>query len=336
MTKISPALIMQIGMGFWSSKALLSAVELGAFTTLAEGPQGLKALSARLGLHPRSARDFLDALVALDLLDRQDGRYANTLATDHFLDRNKPSYIGGVLEMANARLYSSWGSLTEALRTGLPQGDAKDAAPDFFSTLYGDPTRLRGFLGAMTGVSLPAAQALAGTFPWAEVGSFADIGCAEGGLTCVVAAAHPHLAATGFDLPPVRPVFEQYVAGKGLADRVRFEAGSFFEQPLPEADVLVMGHILHDWDLDQKKLLLAKAYEALPKGGRLIAYDAIIDDDRRHNAFGLLMSLNMLIETSGGFDYTAADCIGWMREAGFVEAGHHPLDGPTSIVVATK
>jgi SAM-dependent methyltransferase len=336
MTEISPALIMQIGMGFWSSKALLSAVELGTFTALAEGPQDLAALSARLGLHARSARDFLDTLVALGLLDRQDGRYANTPATDRFLDKSKPSYIGGVLEMANARLYPSWGSLTEALRTGRPQGDVKDAGPDVFATLYADPAKLRGFLGAMTGISLPTAHALAATFPWAEVRSFADIGCAQGGLTCVVAAAHPHLAATGFDLPQVRPVFEEYVADKGLADRVRFEPGNFFEQPLPQTDVLIMGHILHDWDLDQKKLLVAKAYEALPKSGRFIAYDAMIDDDRRHNAFGLLMSLNMLVETSGGFDYTSADCIGWMREAGFAEAVHHPLDGPTSLVIGTK
>jgi SAM-dependent methyltransferase len=336
MTDVSPALIMQLGTAFWASKALLSAVELGTFTVLAEGPQDLAALSARLGLHQRSARDFLDALVALGVLDRQDGRYANTPATDFYLDKTKPSYVGGLLEMANSRLYPAWGALTEALKTGLPQGDVKDAGPDVFAALYGDPAKLRGFLSAMTGVSLPTAHALAGALSWAEVGSFADIGCAQGGLTCVIAAAHPHLKAIGFDLPAVGPVFEEYVAGKGLADRVRFEAGSFFEQELPEADVLIMGHILHDWDLAEKKKLVAKAYRALAKGGRLIAYDAIIDDDRRHNAFGLLMSLNMLVETSGGFDYTAADCIAWMRDAGFAEARHVPLDGPNSMVVATK
>lgn len=336
MTTVSPALIMQLGTGFWASKAVLSAVELGAFTVLAEGPQDLAAFSARLGLHPRSARDFLDALVALGLLDRQDGRYANTPATDLYLDKAKPSYVGGLLEMANKRLYPAWGSLTEALQTGKPQGDVKEAGADLFDMLYADPDKLRLFLGAMTGVSLPTAHALAGAFPWSAVGSFADIGCAQGGLTCVVAAAHPHLQAIGFDLPAVRPVFEEYVAGKGLADRVRFQAGSFFEQALPTADVLIMGHILHDWDLDQKRLLIAKALDALPKGGRFIAYDAIIDDDRRVNAFGLLMSLNMLVETPGGFDYTAADCIGWMRDAGFAEARHVPLDGPNSMVVATK
>jgi len=336
MTAVSPAFIMQIGMGFWASKALLSAVELGTFTTLAAGPQDLEALSARLGLHARSARDFLDALVAMGMLDRQDGRYSNTPSTDFYLDKAKPSYIGGLLEMGNNRLYPAWGALTDALKTGQQQGKIKESGADIFGTLYADPAMLQEFLSAMTGVSLPTAHALAAAFPWHEVGSFVDVGCAQGGLTAVVAAAHPHLTGTGFDLPPVQPVFQSYIAGRGLSDRVGFRAGSFFEQALPAADVVIMGHILHDWDLDQKRLLIAKAYDALPKGGRFIAYDAMIDDDRRQNVFGLLMSLNMLIETPGGFDYTGADCVGWMRASGFAEARHQPLDGPNSMVVATK
>src|SRR5262249_59682382 len=112
-------------------------------------------------------------------------------------------------------------------------------------------------------------------------------------------------------------IFDGHVASLGLGERLSFTAGDFFTDPLPPADVLVMGHILHDWNLDEKRLLLRKAYDALPKGGALIVYDAIIDDGRRSNTFGLLMSLNMLIETPGGFDYTGADCRAWMRQAGF-------------------
>ena len=104
---------------------------------------------------------------------------------------------------------------------------------------------------------------------------------------------------------------------------------------MPKADVIVMGHILHDWDLTQKANL-RRAFDALPKGGAVIVYDAIIDDDRRENAFGLLMSLNMLIETSGGFDYTGADCQVWMREAGFSETRVEPLVGPDSMVIGLK
>ena len=332
---VTPEQILQLGLGFWGSKTLLSAVELGLFTELAKRATGCRDAMARVGLHQRSARDFLDALVALGMLNRDGDRYANTQATDLFLDRRKPSYVGGFLEMANARLYPFWGSLTEALRTGEPQNEAKHAG-DLFERLYADPQRLAGFLKAMTGVSMGSARAMAAKFPWRDYSRFADIGTAEGGLAVQVALAHPHLSGIGFDLPPIRPHFEAHVAAQGLSDRLTFVDGDFFADPLPSADVLVMGHILHDWGLDRKRLLLAKAYEALPAGGALIVYETLIDDERRQNAVGLLMSLNMLIETREGFDYTGADCAGWMREAGFSKTRVEPLAGPESMVVAIK
>jgi SAM-dependent methyltransferase len=331
----TPDAILQTGLGFWASKTLLSAVELGLFTTLAQDPLDAETLRQRLGLHPRSAQDFFDALVALRMLERSDGLYANTPETDLFLDRSKPSYVGGLLEMANARLYPFWGSLTEALRTGQPQNEAK-AGGNPFDALYADPQRLRQFLGAMTGISLGAAQSIARKFPWEKHRTFVDIGCAQGGLPVQVALAHGHLTGGGFDLPPVGPVFEEYVASFGLQDRLHFHPGDFTTDPLPSVDVLVMGHILHDWNLEEKRRLIGKAYEALSPGGALIVYEAIIDDARRENAFGLLMSLNMLIETPGGFDFTGADCQSWMREVGFQETYVEPLAGPDSMVVGIK
>jgi len=327
---------MQVGMGFWASKTLLSAVELGVFSTLADAPADLPTLQKKLALHRRSARDFLDALVALKLLERQNGIYSNTADTDLFLDRAKPSYVGGILEMANARLYGFWGSLTEALRTGELQNESKGGGEDMFAAVYADPDRLRGFLSAMSAISAGAAQAIAGKFPWRDYKSFMDLGSAQGMAAATLAGAHPHLTGIGFDLPTVKPVFEEFIAHRGMADRVRFQAGNFFDDPLPKVDVIVMGHILHDWDLAQKKLLLGKAFDALPKGGAVVVYDAIIDDDRRENAFGLLMSLNMLIETAGGFDYTGEDCQSWMREAGFSKTRVEPLVGPDSMVIGLK
>jgi O-methyltransferase domain/Dimerisation domain len=335
--EVTPDAIMQLGLGFWGSKALLSAVELGLFSELAAaGPLEGDALRERLGLHERSATDFLDALVALGMLEREDGRYSNTAATEVFLDRAKPSYVGGILEMANARLYPFWGSLTEGLRTGELQNEAKGGGENFFEKLYADPQRLAQFAHAMTAVSMGAAQAIAAKFPWEDRKTVIDVGCAEGIVPVQVALAHDHISGGGFDLPPLEPIFDKLVTGAGLADRLEFTGGDFFEQDLPQADVLVMGHILHDWDLDEKRVLLQKAYEALPEGGALIVYDAIIDDERRGNAFGLLMSLNMLIETPGGFDYTAADCRGWMQEAGFRESRVEHLVGPDSMVVGIK
>jgi hypothetical protein len=326
---------MQVGMGFWASKTVLSAVELGVFSTLADAPADLPTLQGKLGLNQRSARDFLDALVALKLLERENGVYSNTADTDLFLDRAKPSYIGGVLEMANARLYGFWGSLTEALRTGEVQNEGK-AGGDLFTAMYAEPAALRGFLAAMSGVSAGAAQAIAAKFPWKNYETFMDLGSAQGMVPATLALAHPHLTGIGFDLPAVKPVFEEFIAHRRVADRVRFQGGNFFEDSLPKADVIVMGHILHDWDLTQKKTLLGKVFDALPKGGVVIVYDAIIDDDRRDNAFGLLMSLNMLIETPGGFDYTAADCQDWMRQAGFSTTRVEPLVGPDSMVIGLK
>ncbi len=331
----TPDAIMQVGFGFWGSKVLLSAVELGLFTTLAEGPADLPGISRRLGLHDRGARDFLDALVALKMLDRTDGLYTNTPAADLFRDRKKPSYVGGLLEMANARLYESWGHLTDALKTGRSQSEAKESE-DLFTALYADPVKLRGFLEAMSGVSLAAAKAIAEKFPWKDYKTFVDVGPAQGMVPVTLAQHHPHLKGIGFDLPAVKPVFEEFVAARGLSDRLSFQAGSFFTDPLPKADVIVMGHILHDWNLAEKRMLLAKAHAALDTGGALIVYEALIDDARRENAFGLLMSLNMLIETPGGFDYTGADCEGWMREAGFSMTRVEHLVGPASMVVAVK
>lgn len=332
---LSAERIMELGLGFWGSKALLSAVELGVFTELADGASDGDALAARLALHPRSARDFLDALVALGMLDRNGDVYANTAETDLFLDRKKSSYIGGWLEMVNARLYPFWGLLTDALMTGEPQNEARTGG-DFFAALYADPDRLRQFLHAMTGISAGAAAAIASKFPFERYHSVLDLGCAEGGLITTIAQMHTHLGAIGFDLPQARDTFERYINSFGLEDRVTFAGGDFFNDPLPSAEVITLGHILHDWGQAEKQQLLAKVYDALPSGGAVIVFESIIDDDRRRNAFGLLMSLNMLIETPAGFDFTAADCRQWMHAAGFSETYVEPLVGPDSMVVGVK
>jgi precorrin-6B methylase 2 len=335
-TQLSPEKIMQTGLGFWPSKTLLSAIELGVFTTLAKGAQPLDSLREQLGLHPRSARDFFDTLVALGFLQRNDDRYSNTPETDLFLDRNKPSYIGGVLEMANARLYGFWGNLTEGLRTGQPQNEIKSGQPGLFEALYADPARLRQFLAAMTGLSRGANMTIARQFPWSSYKTFIDVGTAQGDLAVQIALANPHLRGAGFDLPQAKPIFEDYIRSMGVADRLSFITGDFFTEPLPKTDVILMGHILHDWDLPAKKMLIQKAFDAVPKGGALVVYESIIDNERSKNAFGLMMSLNMLIETPGGFDYTGADCEGWMKEAGFSKTRVEPLVGPDSMVVGVK
>ena len=339
-TPPDPSAIMQVGMGFWPSKTLLTAVELRLFTLLGSGPLAAAEIADRLQLRSRAVFDFLDGLVALRLLERHgsdhSARYANTHDTAVFLDTNSPRYIGGILEMANARLYRFWDGLTDALRSGEPQNEIKHTGRSMFDELYADPARLEQFMRAMSGISLGNFAALADTFDFSPYQTVCDVGGATGQLSIILAQRHPHLSCVSFDLPVVEPIAQRSIEAAGLADRVATASGDFFADPFPSADVITMGMILHDWNLDRKRQLIRSAYDALPAGGALIAVENIIDDERRENVFGLMMSLNMLIEFGDAFDFTGADYRVWCEEAGFSKVEVLHLAGPASAAIAYK
>ena len=335
-----PSHIMRIASGYGVSKALLSAVGIGLFTRLAAGPMTLAEVVAAFDLKERPARDFLDLLVSTGLLERDgdgpDARYGNTPATALHLDRNRPEYIGGILEIWDRRAYRFWADLTDGLRTGNPQNEARHAGTPFFETMVADPAQLEAFMSAMNGASIGNFQALARAFPFDRYQSMTDVGGADALLSRQVAAAHRHIRCITFDLPPVSAIAERRIAADGLSDRITAVSGDFFEDPLPGAQVITMGMVLHDWNLEKKKLLVRKAFEALPEGGAFITIESIIDDARRSNSFGLFMSLMMLIEFGDAFDFTAAEFGDWCREAGFRRFETIPLAGPSSAVVAYK
>lgn len=340
---LTPEHIMQIGMGFWASKTLLAAIKFNVFTLLAGGSLSGKAIQKKLGLHDRGLYDFLDTLVALGFLQRkgiyETAEYSNTPETDFFLDRNKPAYLGGILEMANTRLYKYWGDLEEGLITGHPQNEIKHAtsgSENQFDKFYSTPESLREFLDAMTGIQLGAFMSFAKQFDFSRYTTLTDAGGATGALCAQVALNQPHMHCTVFDLPAVKPLAEEYINKLNLADRVDVKAGDFFKDGLPKSDVIVMGNILHDWDEKEKLQLFKKVYDALPEGGAFVCIEAIIDNERKTNAFGLMMSLNMLIETKGGFDFTFNDFDGWAHVTGFKTTEWLPLAGPTSAAIAYK
>ena len=338
--QLDPSHIAQVGMGFWPSKVLLSAIELELFTHLGSGSMAGAEIGERLDLHPRGVDDFLDALVALRFLERDGdgpaGRYRNTDETAAFLDKASPSYIGGFLEMANARLYRFWGDLTEALQTGAPQNEVKLAGKPMFDELYSDPARLEQFMQAMKGISLDNFRSLAEKFDFSRYETVCDVGGATGELCMALAERHPHLRCTSFDLPVVAPIAQRVIESAGLSDRVSVASGDFFADPLPRADVVTMGMILHDWNLERKMALVRAAYDALPDGGAFIVVENLIDDARRENAFGLMMSLNMLIEFGDAFDFSGSDFAGWCREVGFKDVEVVHLAGPASAGIAFK
>ncbi len=307
-TNLAPDPILQTAFGFWSSKVLLTAVEFGLFTKLAGRHLTGAELGQELHLHPRAIADFFDALVAMKFLEREgdgpEARYGNTPAGALYLDEKSPRYIGGILVMLNARLFKYWHDLPEALRTGQPQNEVKYGEKGIFEALYAEQAKLEQFLNAMTGISRINFEALAEKFDFSKFKTLCDVGGATGLLCIEAAKKHPHLRCISFDLPEVEPIAQRHIAAAGLSDRISTAAGNFFTDPLPKADVITMGMILHDWNLEKKMHLIRAAYDALPPGGALIAVEALIDDARRENVFGLLMSLNMLIEFGEAFDYS--------------------------------
>jgi len=337
--ELDPSHIMEVGAGFWPAKTLLSAVELDLFSLLGGASMSGEEVGARLALHPRAIYDFLDALVALGFLERDgqgtDGRYRNSAEAAAFLDKHSPTYVGGFLEMCNTRSYGFWGELTEALKTGEPQTEVKLTGKPIFEELYSDPAGLEQFMQAL-GVSFGDFHVLAERVDFARYDTVCDVGGATGQLCMTLAGRFSHLRCTSYDLPAVAPIAARSIAAAGLSDRVSVASGDFFTDALPEADVITMGHILHDWNLDRKKQLIRAAYDALPDGGAFIVIEHLIDDARRDNVFALMMSLNMLIEFGDAFGFTGSDFAGWCREAGFRDIEIHPLTGPTSAGIAYK
>jgi precorrin-6B methylase 2 len=339
-TQVDPSRILQIGTGFFAAKTLLTAVKLELFTNLATQSLTGQEIRYRLGLQERGLYDFLDALVALGFLQRQGYKesavYSNSPDAELYLDKCKLTYMGGLLEMANNRLYPFWNYLEEGLKTGNPQNEIRSGRMSFFEELYSDSNRTREFINAMGGIQAGTFKIFAKTFDFSEYHTLCDIGGAGAQLSAFVVTDNPHMKCKSFDLPQVTPIALENLSKMGLADKVEVVSGDFFADPFPKSDIITMGNILHDWGTKDKKTLIRKAYDALPGGGVLVVIENIIDDERRENAFGLLMSLNMLIETPEGYDFTAADFDKLAKESGFKRTYAMPLSGPTSAVVAIK
>ena len=337
---VDPSHIMNVGLGFWSSKILLTAVKLELFTKLAERPLSVKDIRHEICLNERGIYDFLDSLVALGFLQKTGNKstavYSNSADTDLFLDKNKLTYAGGILEMANNRLYGFWNYLEEGLRTGNPQNEARTGRTTLFEEIYSDVDKTREFVNAMGGIQSGNFKEFAGKFDFSNYNTLCDIGGAGASLCIHVVSRNPQINCISFDLPAVASIAAENISKMGMAEEIRIQSGDFFTDPFPAADVISMGNILQDWGMKDKKMLIRKAYESLPKGGSLVVIENIIDDERRENAFGLMMSLNMLIETGEGYVLTAGDFDTMAKEAGFSRTYIIPLTGPSCAAIAVK
>ncbi|MFA0965055.1 methyltransferase [Roseivirga sp. BDSF3-8] len=335
-----PSQILQVGLGFWASKTLLSAVKLGLFDYLNDKKITAPVIGGALGIHKSYLYDWLDALASCGFLHREgkgkDAVYFNTVDTRAYLTKDSQSYIGGFLEMANDREYRFWADLEEGLQTGKPQNEIKYTGKESFAAIYEDKDRLKNFADAMGSIQVENFMALAEQYDFSPYKKVADIGGSGGLLSALLAKKHDHLQLTSFDLPDLAPIVQETIEKYGVADQVSIAKGNFWTDDFPEAEVYTMGNLLNSFSLKNKKRLIRKAYNGLPEGGALIVVEMLLDNDRIENSLGLLMSLNMLIESDGGFSYSYGQFEEWIYEAGFKRIEYMNLTGPTSAAIAYK
>lgn len=328
----SPAPILQLVMAFYGSQALITAIELDVFSQLSGEFVDIATAEATLGLHPRGSRDFLDALVALGLLDRSSAGYRASTAARTYLDRTKPTYVGGYAMMAKHYLMPVWRQLGDAVRTGEPQVPTEGG---FFDG-YQDMAAARTFLGAMDAVNGKVGHDLTEAVDWSAYTSFVDVGGARGNLAAMLVNQHPGLSGTVFDMPDLLPFFDEHMTQLGLAERIGFAAGDFFADPLPSADVHILGHVLHYFGDTQRRQILESVCRAVNSGGGVAIYDRMIDEERRERPLSLLGSLNMLLTSPSGREYTPSELHGWLKEAGFEVRTTRPIGGTDVLVFAVK
>jgi hypothetical protein len=339
-TEPSPEHIMQVATGFWGTKVLGAAVDLELFTALADGGLQASEIEQDLNLHPRATRDFLDTLASLGFLERDgdgdDPRYRNTLETAAFLNKDDPRYIGGAIDIFNQQTYDVWGGLEESLQTGNPQGVIDETGDPLWEEMYDDPEELEAFAEGMAGLSKGNFIAFTEQFDFSDYDSMTDVGGALADLSRIVARREPHLSITTTDLPEVTELARERIQAAGLNDRIDAVSSDYLDDPIPEADLVTGSLILHQENLETKKRLMEKFYDAVNPGGTFVAIDHIIDDERRENTMGLMMSLNMLVYYGDAFDYTGEQFMTWAEEAGFDDVQIQHLNGPASMGIAHK
>jgi hypothetical protein len=321
--------LLRLGNAFCDAKALLTAVDLDLFTHLQPDGATEEEIRQRLSLHRRGLSDFLHLLVALGLLTKTGEVFRNAVGAERYLVRDKPSYIGGFLHRANRNLYPAWGKLGEALRTGQPQSGGK------FEDVLARPEVLRQFIGMMDALTQQLAPDLVDAYDWGQHRTLLDVGGCRGNLAAHLIKAYPDVEGHVFDMPAMEPFFDEHMAGFGLTGRLHFHGGDFFADDLPSADVVVLGHVLHDWDERQRELLVRKATAAVNPGGTLVVYDRMLDDEPRH-VENLVISLDMLLVTEGGSEYPVSELRRHAEAAGFGAVTEQPLGDYDTLVVCRR
>ena len=297
----------QLALGFWPSRALLAAAEVGVLDRL---PASAEQLATDLGLLLGPTGDLLDALVGLRVVARTGDRYE--LADDW----PGPAFTTELRDMAAS--FRRWGALDEALRGSHAAG--------LFDAVLDDPTRLRAFAEVMGSTSAPLHEAIVTAVDWSDVTTVSDLGGADGRLAAALAAAHPHLTCRTVDLPP----WAALVSAPG----VEVVSADVFADDLPPSDAVVLSHVLVDWDDAHRAALLAKASAMVPPGGLVVIGDRMEEPVRGRSAFDALQALDLLLAHGEAHPYTRADLDVLLAAAGFERSTVVATVGDRTVVTA--
>ncbi|WP_267242533.1 methyltransferase [Streptomyces sp. PR69] len=333
---VHPGAVLAQAMAFQPARLVLTGIEIGLFSALAEQPDTEAGIRRRLGLHTRGTDHFLAALAELGFLEcSASGVYANSRVAQRFLTPGDDAYLGGFLKVAGQVMYPAWDRLGEALRTGAPQA-ATYTGEDMFGELYESDEKKDGLVGMAEDASRPLIPALTESFDWAKRSSVLELGGCRGNVLAGLVKAHPHLDARVFDLPQLEGDFTAHMASIGMTGRVRYHGGDFFADPLPQADVLMIGHALVDWNDEQRLQLVKNTFAAVRPGGAFLVWDPVIVEDDESYLRNLIRSLNLQLMTPHGKGYRFEQCAEWMREAGYADVTRTSLGHDVTLVIARK
>lgn len=337
MTQPDPAPVTELIHAFRYSKIMFAGVSLKLFDLLEGNPKDVGLLSQQTATQPDALEQLLDACVGLGLLRKEDGKYANQPVAGTYLCRSSESTLAGYILYSNNALYRLWGNLEEAVREGTNRWNqtfgSQGSSP--FDQLFKTDEARRDFLMGMHGFGLLSSPHVVEAFDLGAHRRLVDVGGATGHLVLAACERYPNLRATVFDLPDVIKVAREYIAKRGLGDRIDFVAGDFFRDPLPEADLFSLGRILHDWSEEKIRLLLKKIYDRLPRGGALLIAERLLNEDKTGPLNALAQSLNMLVCVEGK-ERTLSEYTTLLQKAGFATVRGKKAGAPLDAVLATK
>ncbi len=311
---------------FQQSRVLLTAYELGLFTALGEEAQSSGEVASALKTDPRATDRLMNALVAMGLLAKHDGRFTNDPFAARYLVRDKPGYMSGL--MHSVHLWETWSTLTAALRAG--HGVASREA--------GEDRRgwREAFIAAMHWRGAQQAPDVVRLIDLSRVTSLLDVGGGSGAFAMAFVRAKLEIHATVFDLPDIVPITRRYIEQEGLADRISIVSGDLTCDELGRGfDVVFLSAIVHSFTPEENRRLVQKAARALRPGGRVVVQDFVMSEDRSGPLSAALFALNMLVGTAGGDTFTESEIRGWMREAGLDAIERRDTSFGTTLMMGT-